>query len=67
MEFIFQDEMREQEGKKQSDRREELLLSSFRELNEEGQDTALNVVRSLAASGQFKKIDESGLVEEAAG
>ena len=63
--YLLQDEVSHYKHNKRENEREELLLSSFRELNEEGQDTALNVVQSLAASGQFKKMGPAGLGEKA--
>ena len=42
------------------------LLSVFDELNEEGQETALNVIRSLALSGQYKKHNQDRLAKEEA-
>lgn len=38
------------------------LLESFRGFNEEGQEKILAYVRDLESSGQYKKLDATGLV-----
>ena len=45
---------------------EQLLLSLFRELNEEGQQIALDTVRGLIASWHYKKADSAAGVGESA-
>lgn len=42
------------------------LLFGFRELNEEGQQIALDTVRGLIASGHYKKADSAAGVGESA-
>lgn len=45
---------------------EQLLLSLFRELNEDGQQIALDTVRGLIASGHYKKASSAAGVGESA-
>jgi len=45
---------------------EKRLLSLYNELNDEGKEIAINLLSGLIASGQYKKHDTSGMVEEEA-
>lgn len=42
------------------------ILCSFRGFNREGQEKILDYVRDLESSGQYKKLDATGLVEKEA-
>lgn len=51
---------------KQTDPAEEHLLSTFRQLNDEGQEKLVDYADDLAASGRYKKGNSFEVVEEEA-
>lgn len=50
---------------KRSETSEEILLSKFRKLNEEGQEKLLDYADDLMSSGKYKKTSSAGMAKEA--